>query len=386
MKNKIFFSLNFLEKKIISKKNRFRISKKEQVEIKKSFHNENILITGACGSIGSAFTKKILNYNYKSLYLLDKDENSLTELNREILINYKVQIKKIKFICSDITSLDINEFLLKNKITNYFNFAAVKHVRSEENLESIKYMFKTNSQKFCPSKRCGLKTFFSVSSDKAVKSNSMLGVSKYFMEQNLANFSKKFPEVFVSSARFANVAFSNGSYLEYIKKRIEQKITFGLPMKISRYFITIDEAISICLKSILKKNKNQIIIPSAKLMNKDIKLETLVRKILNIYGYDIKLTNKVSKVKSKYFPVIPNRTNLEGQKNFEEFFDYKIETPFEENKDSVASVTLKKKKNISSIISKLLNLNSKAKIIKYLTKEISSFTSKKKFKIVSHII
>ena len=87
MKNKIFFSINFLEKKIISKKNRFRISKKEQIEIKKSFHNENILITGTCGSIGSAFTKKILNLNYKNLYLLDKDENSLTDLNREILIN-----------------------------------------------------------------------------------------------------------------------------------------------------------------------------------------------------------------------------------------------------------------------------------------------------------
>jgi FlaA1/EpsC-like NDP-sugar epimerase len=150
MKNKRFFPISFIEKKIISKKNRFEIIKKEQIEIKELFHGENVLITGTCGSIGSAFTKKILNFNYKNLYLLDKDENSLTDLNREILINYKVPIKKIKFICSDITSLNINEFLLKNKITIYLNFAAVKHVRSEENLESIKYMFRTNSQKFCP--------------------------------------------------------------------------------------------------------------------------------------------------------------------------------------------------------------------------------------------
>ena len=386
MKNKRFFPISFIEKKIISKKNRFEIIKKEQIEIKELFHGENVLITGTCGSIGSAFTKKILNFNYKNLYLLDKDENSLTDLNREILINYKVPIKKIKFICSDITSLNINEFLLKNKITIYLNFAAVKHVRSEENLESIKYMFRTNSQKFCPSKKCGLKTFFSVSSDKAVKPNSILGVSKYLMEQNLAEFSKKFPSVFVSTARFANVAFSNGSYLEYIKNRIDQKITFGLPMKISRYFITIDEAISICLKSILKKNKNKIIIPSAKLIKKNIKLELLVKEILNIYGYKIHFTNKILSVNSKYFPVIPNHNNLEGQKNFEEFFDHKIEKPIDDNKDSVTSIILNNKKNTSSIMKKIINVNSKDEIIKYLKKEIFSFTTKKKFKIVSQII
>ena len=95
------------------------------------------------------------------------------------------------------------------------------------------------------------------------------------MEQNLAEFSSKFPNVFVASARFANVAFSKGSYLEYIKNRIDQKITFGLPMKISRYFITIDEAISICLKSILKKNKNKIMMPSATLIKKRYKVRDI---------------------------------------------------------------------------------------------------------------
>ena len=386
MKKKIFHSINSLEKKIISTKNRFDISKKEQNEIKELFHKETVLITGACGSIGGAFTKKILKLNYKTLYLLDKDENSLTNLNREILINYNFSIKRIKFICSDITSLDIDEFLLKNKITMYFNFAAVKHVRSEENLESIKYMFKTNSQKFCPLKKCLLKMFFSVSSDKAVNSNSILGVSKYLMEQNLANFSRKFPSVFVSSARFANVAFSNGSYLEYVKNRIDQKITFGLPMKISRYFITTAEAISMCLKSILNKNKNQIIIPSSKSINKNIKLEKLVKQILKIYNYKIKFTNKILKVKSKYFPVIPNHNNLEGQKDFEEFFDKKTEKPVENTNDSVAKIKLTKKKNANITIKKLININSKNRIIKHLKSEISSFSTKKKFKIVSQII
>ena len=386
MKNKKFITTDFIEKKLISKKNRFKVTKKEINEIKKLFLRGNILISGACGSIGKAFTISMLNLNYKKLYLLDKNENSLTELNREILIKSKSKIKKIKFICSDITSLDIDEFLLKNKISIYLNFAAIKHVRSEESLESIKYMFRTNGLSFCPSKKHRLKIFFSVSSDKAVNSTSMLGVSKYLMEQNLADYSKKFPSVFVSSARFANVAFSNGSYLEYIKKRIENKITFGLPMRISRYFITIEEAISICFKSILKKNKNKIIIPSSKLIKKDIKLERLVKAILNIYGYNIYFTNKILKVKPKYFPVIPNNTELEGQKNFEEFFDLKKEKPIKLIKDSVEVIALKKELNSNIKIKKLLNLNSKEKITKYLEKEISFFSTKKKFKIVSQII
>ena len=105
MKKKIFHSINSLEKKIISKKNRFDISKKEQNKIKEIFHKETILITGTCGSIGAAFAKKILKFDYKTLYLLDKDENNLTNLNREILINYKVPIKKIKLQCISILQL-----------------------------------------------------------------------------------------------------------------------------------------------------------------------------------------------------------------------------------------------------------------------------------------
>jgi len=115
-------------------------------------------------------------------------------------------------------------------------------------------------------------------------------------------------------------------------------------------------------------------------------LEVLVKEILNIYGYKILFTNKILKVKSKYFPVIPNHNDLEGQKNFEEFFDHKAENPIGDITDSVTAIMLKKTKNTSSIMKKIINLNSKDEIIKYLKKEISSFSTKKKFKIVSQII
>ena len=234
MMNK-YLSEIYLEKKLISKKDRYSLNINENKEIKKLFSKKNVLITGACGSIGTEFVLKILNLKYKRLFLLDKDENNLTELNRKIIFNNK---KNVDYICTDLNSLNIDNFLKEKKIDIYLNFAAVKHVRSEENLESIKYMLKTNVDSFCPQKKNFLKVFFSISSDKSVYPYSLLGFSKYLMEKKLMYFSNKFPNLHVSTTRFANVAFSKGSYLEHVLNRIKNRLVFGVPMKVSRYFIT----------------------------------------------------------------------------------------------------------------------------------------------------
>ena len=212
-----------LETETISKVNRFEISKKDLNELKKSFQNKIILISGAAGSIGSQFSKDIFKYNFKikKIIFLDKDENMLTELNRELLLLKNFRKVNKEFICSDLNSMDINDILLKDKVQFYLNFAAIKHVRSEENIQSIKYMFKTNSIKFMPKKLKNLKKIFSISTDKTVNPSSILGVSKYLMEMNLSKYKNK--DIFVSSVRFANVAFSNGSILKYVVDRLIQK-------------------------------------------------------------------------------------------------------------------------------------------------------------------
>ena len=121
-----------LEKKIFHK-GRFELNKNSIKEVKKIFYNTNILITGSCGSIGYPVVEEILKYNFNKIFLLDKDENSLTDLNRQIVLNqsYKI-INKVNYICTDITTGCIDDLLVKNKINIYLNFAAVKHVRSEE--------------------------------------------------------------------------------------------------------------------------------------------------------------------------------------------------------------------------------------------------------------
>jgi FlaA1/EpsC-like NDP-sugar epimerase len=386
MQQNIKYSIIELEKRIISNKNRYKLNVEENEEIKKTLSGQNLLIIGACGSIGKLFTKEIYKFNFKNIYLLDKNENALVELNRDLVLLNNKKIKKVNFICTDITSFNLDSFLSSNKINQYYNFAAMKHVRSEEYLDSLKYMFKTNSANFCPNKKNYLKIFFSISSDKAVLPQSFLGISKYFMEEKLANFAKKNKSVSISTVRFANVCFSEGSYLKYAKERIEKKISFGLPLNIKRYFITHNEAISLCFKSILKKNKSKILMPSDKVMNKEYKLSFIVKKLLNIYGYKIRYCNKILSIKGNTFPVVISNKDLEGQKDYEEFYDKKLNKVIYDKDKQTMKIDLVDNINVDSMIKKLSQLRSKDEIIKLIQKKIKNFKPNKNTIKVSHLI
>jgi FlaA1/EpsC-like NDP-sugar epimerase len=218
-------SINLFEEQIISKNNRFKISNVDKKELYNFFLNKTILVTGASGSIGSKFVIKLLNFNFKKLFMLDKNENDLTTLNRRIIS--KVNKKNIHYICADINSLSLDNFLTENKINIYLNFAAIKHVRSEENLYSIKYMFSTNYENFFKMKYKSkyLKKIFSISTDKAADPSSLMGVSKLMMEHKLKKIMKN-NNITVCSARFANVSFSRGSILEHALECIKKKNLF----------------------------------------------------------------------------------------------------------------------------------------------------------------
>lgn len=380
------FTIDQLEKEIISNKDRYKLNITEKSEIKKTLFNQNILIVGACGSIGKQFTKQIYKFNFKKIYLLDKNENELVELNRDlVLLNIK-KVKKTQFVCTDITSFNLDGFLLNNKITHYYNFAAMKHVRSEEYLDSLKYMFKTNSDKFCPTKKNHLKLFFSISSDKAVLPQSLLGISKYFMEEKISSFSKKNRSVFLSTVRFANVCFSEGSYLKYVKERIEKKISFGLPINIKRFFITHEEAISLCFKAILKRNKNKILMPSDRILNEEYKLSSLVKKLLYIYGYKIKYSKRILSVKKSFFPVVIINDNLEGQKNYEEFYNKNRDQVTYDKDNQTMKIELINNIDVDLIVKKIQKQKTKNEIIKLIQKKIKTFIPKKNSIKVSHLI
>ncbi len=364
--------------------NRFALSLKEKNELIKDLKNSNILIVGSAGSIGSVFTKKILKYNFHGLFLIDKDENSLTELNREINLFFPRLKNKINYIVLDITSSNIDDILKNKKITHYFNFAAVKHVRSEENINSVRYMFKTNSFDFLPSKKFFLKKFFSISTDKTCEPKSILGVSKKIMEQNLANFKKKNPKVHVSTTRFANVAFSKGSILEFANKRINEKISFGIPKNIKRFFINHSEACNLCFKSILKEKDGGITIPNIDTFGKEEFIYEIVKKILKIKKVKYKFKKKVNKTKNKILHIELKNQNNHGQKKSEIFKEKNekiIDT--DRNKGTLLLPLVHSKNNFQK---KILNQNNLSKLKNFLKNNFRTYKPIIKEKKVSREI
>ena len=376
------------EEETISRINRFKINKKDLNELKKSFRNRIVLISGAAGSIGSQFSKDIIKYNFrvKKIIFLDKDENMLTELNRELLLLKNFKSISREFVCSDLNSIDISDFLLKSKVQFYLNFAAVKHVRSEENIESIKYMFKTNSVSFFPRKLKHLKKIFSISTDKTVNPSSIMGVSKNLMEMNLSKYKNK--NIFVSSVRFANVAFSNGSILKYIVDRLSQKKKFGVPENVKRFFITHSEASNLCFKSLLKRNNKKIVIPSSTTLNKDYLLTEMVKKIstkLNLTTRFYKKGNITNNYKDNICYVCLTSIS-DGQKSFEEFSSKK-ENILDDDDESICKVDLPiYNYRVKFILDKILNSNNVNKLRTYLSKEFKNYQPPKKYIKVSKTI
>ena len=311
-------NLKYIEYKIFNS-NRFSLSSKENNKIKLDLKNSKILIVGAAGSIGSEFVKRILDYKFDKLTLLDKDENSLVDLNRDINLFFPNIKKKVNYNVLDITSSNIDLIIKNNEISHYFNFAALKHVRSEENFGSINYMFKTNSFNFLPSKKFQLKKVFSISTDKSCYPESILGISKKIMEQNLALFKIKNSDIHVSSTRFANVAFSKGSILEFAFKRINEKLPFGIPKNIKRYFINHREACNLCFKSILPQGNGKITIPSEKLSVKEEYIYKVIEKLLKIKKTNYKFKKKVNIFKKGNLQIELKDQKNQGQKISETF-------------------------------------------------------------------
>ena len=380
--------LEFLEKKIISRKNRFKLDKEENNEIKKLFVNKTVLVIGASGSIGSKFSLDLIDYKFKKLYLLDKNENELTSLNRSII--KKGVNKKIEFICTDINTFDINNFLIKNKINIYLNFAAIKHVRSQENIDSIKYMFATNYENFFQMnyKSSHLKKIFCISTDKAAEPSSLMGISKLMMEQKLKSIQKKYKDISVSSARFANVSFSKGSILEHALESINRKNLFGIPANIKRYFITHDEAISICYQALLIKNDNSIIIPNKKILGKQIYIKEIVTKIFKIYKYKFLFVNKLKENMNKNsYNVLLSNKQISGQKSEEILFSNYEKKHLETVNSTVNKLMLKNLININiSNYSKIKKLNKINDIHKFISKLIKGYSYKKNQVAVSKIV
>lgn len=221
--------------------------------IKDLINNSSFLVIGGAGSIGSATVKEIFKRKPKVLHVVDISENNLAELVRDLRSSYGYIDGEFKTFALDVGS-DIYDRFFENygKYDYVLNFSALKHVRSEKDPYTLMRMIEVNIlntiKTIQQSINKKVKKYFCVSTDKATNPVNMMGASKRIMELYLMKYSEY---INISTARFANVAFSDGSLLYSFIQRIQKRQPITVPDDVKRYFITPKESGVLCLLSVL---------------------------------------------------------------------------------------------------------------------------------------
>ncbi len=288
----------------------------------------SLLIIGGAGSIGSATVKEVLSFNPKVLHIVDIDENGLANLIREIRSSDLKFTTELKTFCLDVDSPEFDAFFENNFYDYVLNFSALKHVRSEKDPFTLMRMvvvnvlntYKTLEQSI----EKGVKKYFAVSTDKATNPINLMGATKRVMEMFLMMMSEK---INISTARFANVLFSNGSLPESFLIKLNKRLPFSGPNDVKRYFITMEESGRLCLLSTFLGHNKEIFIPKIEKM-KAIGFDEIAENILEAYGYKPYYCCSEEEAKSLIkelpekglWPCYFSSSDTTGEKDIEEFF------------------------------------------------------------------
>ena len=222
-----------------------------EIEIREIVQNSSFLVIGAAGSIGQSVSKEIFKRDPKLLHVVDLSENNMVELVRDLRSSIGYGSGEFASFAIDCASKEFNALVEQNKPYDYvFNLSALKHVRSEKDPFTLMRLTQTNIFNIINTLRItskkGTKKYFCVSTDKATNPVNMMGASKRIMELFLTRESQSQQ---VSMARFANVAFSDGSLLHGFNQRILKKQPITAPTDVKRYFLNFQEAGELCLLS-----------------------------------------------------------------------------------------------------------------------------------------
>jgi len=300
-------------------------------ELSSLIENSSFLVLGAAGSIGQALSKEIFQRNPKKLHVVDISENNLVELVRDIRSSKGYIKGEFKTFTLDIGSIEFDYYINTEGHFDYvFNLSALKHVRSESNLFTLMRMINVNILNTVKSVDQSLEIvkankYFCVSTDKATNPVNMMGASKRIMEMFLM---QKSSSIDISTARFANVAFSDGSLLHGFNQRIQKKQPLSAPSDVRRYFVTAKEAGELCLISGLLGKNREIFFPKLSQELNLISFDQIAIKYLNQLGYkpviceteDEARQNIDNLTKEKKWPCYFFESDTTGEKDFEEFF------------------------------------------------------------------
>lgn len=300
-------------------------------------NESSFLVIGGAGSIGQAVTKEIFKRNPQKLHVVDISENNLVELVRDIRSSYGYIDGDFRTFALDIGSPIYDAFFEADGEYDYvLNLSALKHVRSEKDPFTLMRMIEVNIlntiKTIRQSKEKGIKKYFCVSTDKAANPVNMMGASKRIMELFLMRESK---DISISTARFANVAFSDGSLLHGFNQRIQKKQPIVAPNDIKRYFVTPQESGELCLMSCLLGENKDIFFPK---LSEELHLITFAEIAVNFLkqlGYEPYICSSEEEArqffenegkrggsmsKAKVWPCYFTESDTTGEKDFEEFF------------------------------------------------------------------
>ena len=291
---------------------------------------KTVCVIGGAGSIGSSFVKTILPFRPKALVVVDTNENALAELTRDLRSTKGMFIPKdyLPYPMDYSSNVFKKMFRARHGFDIVGNFSAHKHVRSEKDIYSIEALLQNNVLQ--AKLLLDLLTenppesYFCVSTDKAANPVNIMGASKRIMEDVIFSYSDRFP---VKTARFANVAFSNGSLPAGFLARLQKLQPLSAPLDVRRYFVSPEESGQICLLSCILGENRAIFFPKlaeAQMMTFD----AIARELLRVHGFealecgsDAEAIDKAEDLKrgSRLYPVHFSLSDTSGEKPFEEF-------------------------------------------------------------------
>lgn len=293
--------------------------------------NKRVCVIGGAGSIGSSFIKELLRFAPSQLIVVDLNENGLVELTRDLRSSYEIELPEdYRTYTLDFAS-PIYERIFREErgFDIVANFSAHKHVRSERDKYSVQALIENNDIKakklmdlmllFPP------EHFFCVSTDKAANPVNIMGASKRILEDLVMAYSDKFN---VTTARFANVAFSNGSLPDGWIHRLQKRQPLVAPNDVKRYFVSPEESGQICLLACILGNSGEVFFPKLE-ESQMMKFSSICDEFVKANGFAKMIVDSDDEAKrfassmsldDMLYPVIYTKSNTTGEKSFEEFY------------------------------------------------------------------
>ncbi|HDY7620381.1 TPA: UDP-N-acetylglucosamine 4,6-dehydratase [Vibrio vulnificus] len=301
-----------------------------EAELSRIVSESRFLVLGGAGSIGQAVTKEIFKRHPQKLHVVDISENNMVELVRDIRSSFGYIDGDFQTFALDIGSIEYDAFIKADGQYDYvLNLSALKHVRSEKDPFTLMRMIDVNvfntDKTIQQSIDAGVKKYFCVSTDKAANPVNMMGASKRIMEMFLM---RKSEQIAISTARFANVAFSDGSLLHGFNQRIQKNQPIVAPNDIKRYFVTPQESGELCLMSCIFGENRDIFFPKLSEALHLITFADIAVKYLKQRGYEPHLCANEDEARELAktlpaqgkWPCLFTGSDTTGEKDFEEFF------------------------------------------------------------------